>query len=112
MLSARLQEVLGAQQVWGELAAADDDADVRTAAVWALANIGDPGGIDACLAAAEKAEGYERIQAGKSRLLFAERLRKTGHKKEAERVLAHVRKTSSDESEVYLREIAERELAL
>jgi hypothetical protein len=93
-------------------AAADDDADVRTAAVWALANIGDPAGIDACLVAAEKADGYERIQAGKSRLLFAERLREAGHKKEAERVLAHVRKTSVDESESYLREIAERELAL
>jgi hypothetical protein len=92
-------------------AAADDDTEVRAAAVWALANIGDPGGIDACLAAAEKADGYERIQAGKSRLLFAERLRDAGHKKEAERVLAHVRKTSNDVSEAYLREIAERELA-
>ena len=92
-------------------ATTDDDTEVRAAACWALANIGEPAGIDACLAAAEKAEGYARIQAGKSRLLFAKRLRDGGHKKEAERVLAHVRKTSADESEAYLREIAERELA-
>ena len=92
-------------------ATSDDDAEIRTAACWALANIGEPAGVDACLAAAEKAEGYERIQAGKSRLLFAERLRAAGHKKEAQRVLAHLRKTSADESEAYLREIAEGELA-
>jgi hypothetical protein len=96
---------------WLAKATTDDEAEVRAAACWALANIGDPAGIDACLAAAEKAEGFERIQGGKSRLLFAERLREAGHKKEAERVLAHVRKTSGDESEAYLREIAERELA-
>ncbi len=89
----------------------DDDAEVRTVACWALANIGDPAGVDACLAAAEKAEGYERVQAGKSRLLFAERLRAAGDKSTAERVLAHLRKTSGDDSEAYLREIAERELA-
>ena len=92
-------------------AASDGDAEVRTAACWALANIGDPAGVEACLATAEKAEGYERIQAGKSRLLFAERLREGGHKSQAQQVLGHLKKTSSDESEAYLREIADRELA-
>jgi len=92
-------------------AASDDDVDVRMAAVWSLANIGDPAGIDSCLAAAEKAKGYERIQAGKSRLVFAERLRAAGHTDDARHVLGHVRKTSADDSERYLREIAERELA-
>lgn len=88
----------------------DDDAEVRTLACWALANIGDPAGIEACLAAAENAQGFERIQAGKSRLLFAERLRDS-NKAQAKRLYQHVGQTSGDESEAYLREIAERELA-
>jgi hypothetical protein len=88
----------------------DDDPEARTVACWALANIGDPAGIDACLTAAEKAEGYERIQAGKSRLLFAERLRDS-KKADAKRLYEHIRRTSDDESEVYLRQIAEHELA-
>jgi hypothetical protein len=92
-------------------AASDGDVEVRTAACWALANIGEPAGMDACLSAAEKADGYERIQAGKSRLLFADRLRQAGHKSEAQQVLSHLKKTSSDDSEGYLREIADRELA-
>jgi HEAT repeat protein len=92
-------------------AAVDDDGEIRAAAAWALANIGDPASIDACLKAAERAEGYERIQAGKSRLLLAERLRDAGMKAEARRVLGHLRETSSDESEAYLRNLAERALA-
>jgi hypothetical protein len=92
-------------------AAGDSDVEVRTAACWALANIGDPAGVDACLAAAEKAEGYERIQAGKSRLLFAQRLRAAGNKSQAQQVLGHLKKTSAEDSEAYLREIADRELA-
>jgi HEAT repeat protein len=92
-------------------AAGDDDADVRMAAVWALANIGDPAGIGACLAGAEKANGYERIQAGKSRLLFSERLRAAGRTDDARQVLGHLQKTSTGDNEAYLREIAERELA-
>jgi hypothetical protein len=91
-------------------ATTDDDVEVRTVACWALANIGDPAGIDPCLAAAEKAQGYERIQAGKSRLLFAERL-KDSKQAEAKRLYEHIRRTSGDASELYLREIAERELA-
>jgi HEAT repeat protein len=92
-------------------ATTDDDAEIRTVAVWALANIGVPGGVAACLAASEKATGYERIQAAKSCLLLAERLGGAGAKAEAQKVLEHVRKTRSDESEQYLRDIADRELA-
>jgi HEAT repeat protein len=92
-------------------ATTDDNADIRTVAVWALANIGEPGGVAACLAASEKATSYERIQAAKSCLLLAERLRGGGHKSEAQQVLDHVRKTRTDESEQYLRNIADRELS-
>jgi hypothetical protein len=92
-------------------ATTDDDAEIRTVAVWALANIGEPGGVAACLAASEKASGYERIQAAKSSLLLGERLRAAGHKSEAKQVLEHVRKSRTDESEQYLRDIAEREVA-
>src|SRR6185369_7034595 len=51
--------VLRDQQSVDALAKAtiDADADLRTAACWALANIGDPAGVDACLKAAEKATG-------------------------------------------------------
>jgi HEAT repeat protein len=95
------------------LAAATSDADIeiRTAACWALANIGEPAGVEACLAAAENAKEYERIQAGKCRLLFAARLLEAGHKSQAQQVLGHLKKTSADESESYLREIADREIA-
>jgi hypothetical protein len=105
--------VLRDKQSVKALAAAttDNNLDVRAAAVWALANIGDPSGIDPCLKAAENAAGYERIQAGKSRLLLAERLRDAGRKSDAQRVYGHVQKTSADESEAYLRDIAQRELA-
>jgi HEAT repeat protein len=92
-------------------ATTDDDAEIRTVAVWALANIGEPGGVAACLAASEKATGYERIQAAKSSLLLGERLRTAGNKSEAQHVFGHVRKSRTDESEKYLRDIAEREVA-
>jgi HEAT repeat protein len=92
-------------------ATTDDDSEIRTVAVWALANIGEPGGVAACLAASEKATGYERIQAAKSCLLLADRLRAGGHKAEARQVLEHVRSTRADESEQYLRDVAQRELA-
>ncbi len=92
-------------------ATTDDNADIRTVAVWALANIGEPGGVATCLAASEKAMGYERIQAAKSCLILAARLGTAGHKSEAKQVLDHVRKTRTDESEQYLRDIADRELA-
>jgi HEAT repeat protein len=92
-------------------ATTDDDPEIRTVAVWALANIGEPGGVAACLAASEKATGYERIQAAKSSLLLGERLRTAGHKSEAQHVFGHVRKSRTDESEKYLRDIADREAA-
>jgi HEAT repeat protein len=92
-------------------ASTDDDAEIRTVAVWALANIGDRAGVDACLAASEKTTGYERIQAGKSCLLLAERLAATGNKDAAKSIYKHLQRTRSDESEKYLRDITERALA-
>jgi hypothetical protein len=43
--------------------------------------------------------------------LLGERLRDAGRKSDAQHVYGHVRKTSTRESEAYLRDIAERELA-
>jgi HEAT repeat protein len=88
----------------------DADSQTRVTACWALANVGDPKGVNACLAAAEKAQGYERIQSGKNCLLIAERLADGGHKDAARKVLEHIKKTSTGQSESYLREAADRAL--
>jgi hypothetical protein len=88
----------------------DEDRDVRIAAVWALANIGDAGSIDVVLRAGGS-EGWERIQAHKSCLLLAERLLDSGNKNEAVRIYTHLRNTRKDESERYIVEAAESGLA-
>ncbi len=55
-------------------AVGDPDADIRLAAGWALANIGDQGAVDLLLRAAKTAKGWERIQMTKACLLLAEKL--------------------------------------
>jgi len=92
-------------------AAADPEADVRAAAVWALANIGDAGSADVVLKAADAHQGWERIQETKACLLLAERLLAAGKKDEATRLYAHLRDTRTDPSEKHVREAAERALA-
>jgi len=62
------------------VAVGDRDRDVRLAAGWALANIGDAGAVDLLLNAARDAEGWERIQLTKACLLLAEKLQAGGTK--------------------------------
>ncbi len=59
-------------------AVGDPDADIRLAAGWALANIGDQGAVDLLLRAAKTAKGWERIQMTKACLLLAEKLQAAG----------------------------------
>ena len=92
-------------------AVADPDADVRAAAAWALANIGDAGSADLVLKAADAHKGWERIQETKACLLLAERLLEAGKKPEATRIYTRLRDTRTDPSEKYVREAAERGLA-
>jgi HEAT repeat protein len=83
----------------------DEDAEVRIAAAWALANIGDAGSVDAVLKAADS-DGWERIQAHKSCLLLAENLLASGKKNEAARIYRQLRDTRTDSSEQYIRDAA------
>jgi len=89
----------------------DDDRETRPAAAWALANIGDARSVKALLKAADS-QGWERIQATKACLLLAERLLSAGKKKEAVGIYTHLRDTRSDPDEHYVREAAEKGLAI
>jgi hypothetical protein len=88
----------------------DADREVRLAAGWALARIGDAGSTDLLLKAADK-EGFERIKATQACLLLAETLLAAGRKREAARVYTQLRDTRTDPSERYVKEAALRGLA-
>lgn len=92
-------------------ALADSDREVRLAAGWGLAQIGDAGSIALLLKAADVPPGWERIQATKHCLVLAEKLLAAGRKGEAAKVYTHLRDTRKDASEAYLRQAAEKALA-
>jgi len=87
----------------------DPDREVRLAAGWALANIGDAGSVDLLLRAADT-EGWERIGATKACLLLAERLLAAGRKSDAAKIYTHLRDTRTDPTEKYVRDAAIRAL--
>ncbi len=91
-------------------AVGDPDRDTRIAATWGLGNIGDGSAAELLLAAADKADGWERIQHTKACMLLAERLLAAGKKAESRKIYAHLQKTRSDPSERYIREAAEKAL--
>jgi HEAT repeat protein len=90
--------------------AGDSDREVRLVALWALANIGDPGSVE-MLIKASGGEGYERTKAAGSCLLLADRLLAAGNKAEAVRIYTHLRDSRTGESEKYFREAAIRGLS-
>jgi len=92
-------------------AVSDEDKEVRIAAAWALANIGDADPANMLLKAADKAQGWERIQATKACLLLAEKLLAGGRKSEAVRIYKHLRDTRTDASERYVCDAAKIGLA-
>jgi hypothetical protein len=89
----------------------DEDKEIRIAAVWALANIGDAGSSDVLLRAADKAQGWERIQAAKACLLLAEKILAAGKRSEAMRIYKHLRDTRTDPAERYVSDAAKIGLA-
>jgi len=92
-------------------AAGEEDAFVRTAAVWALANIGEAGSAGVLIKAADAKMGsWERIQAVKACLLLAEKLKAAGNKAEAAKIYKYLRDTRKDKSERYIRELAQKAL--
>ncbi len=92
-------------------AATDDDRDTRMSALWALGRIGDPKAIDLLIKASDEKEPTPRRLAADACLSLAENLLKSGDKKGAVKIYAHLRDSRTDESEEYLREIAEDALA-
>jgi hypothetical protein len=88
----------------------DQDPQVRLAAAWALANIGDAGSVDLVIKAAD-GKGWERIQATKACLLLAENLLEAGKQTEAVKIYSHLRNTRTGPAERYVREAAEKALA-
>lgn len=92
-------------------AVGDKGREVRIAAGWGLANIGDGGSAALLLEAADGSKGWERIQMTKSCLLLAERLLAAGEKNEAAKIYRHLRRTRNDPGERYIKEAAEKALA-
>ncbi|MCZ6795078.1 MAG: HEAT repeat domain-containing protein [Planctomycetota bacterium] len=78
-------------------ASRDDHPDVRAAAVWSLARIGSPRGADAVVGAADRAQGWERIQAHKACLLLAEGLAGSAKPAAAKRIYEHLLQTTRTE---------------
>jgi len=89
----------------------DDDREIRLAAGWALANIGDAGSVDLLLKAADTEGTYERVTATKACLLLAERLLEVDKKEPAEKIYTNLRDTRSGPDEAYIRDAANKGLA-
>ncbi len=88
----------------------DPDREVRIAAGYGLAKIGDSADVDLLLRAAEVEPGWERIQATKHCFMLAEKLTASGKKAEAGRIYTRLRDTRTDPAERYIREAAEKAL--
>ena len=91
-------------------AAADADTDIRLAAVWGLARVGDAGSVDLLLKTADTQAPWERIKATQACLLLAEALAAAGKKAESARIYTHLRDTRTDPKEKYIRDAAAKAL--
>jgi hypothetical protein len=89
----------------------DEDREVRLAAAWGLARMGDAGSVDRLIQAAGVESGWERIQATKHCLVLAERLAASAQKVPAARIYMYLRDTRSEPHEKYVRDAAEKGLA-
>jgi len=89
----------------------DKDRDVRLAAMFALARIGQPGSAEALLKATAARDAHERIKAADCCLLLAERLVQAGRKPQAEKICRRLWETHSSGEQVHVRCGALRGLA-
>jgi hypothetical protein len=89
----------------------NEDREVRLAAAWGLARMGDAGSVERLIQAAGVEPGWERIQATKHCLVLAEKLAAAGDKAGADKIYAHLRDTRTDPQEKYIRDAAQRGLA-
>ncbi len=91
-------------------ALSDPDSDVRIAAAWGIARIGDASAAEALARCAEAHEGWERINQTDACLALAENLAAAGKKNDAAAIYARLLKTQTDPSERHIREAAEKGL--
>ncbi len=80
----------------------DADPEVRLAAGWGLSRMGDAGSAELLIQAADRSEGWERIQATKHCLVLAEKLKAAGQRDAASRIYQHLQRTRTDPSERYV----------
>lgn len=88
----------------------DPDSEVRLAAGWGLARMGDAGSVDRLIEQADVRSGWERIQATRHCLILAEQLAAANNKDLAMRVYTHLRDSREGTAEQYVSEAAERGL--
>jgi HEAT repeat protein len=89
----------------------DDDREVRIAAAAGLASLGRADAADALLAAADAADGWERIKATKNCLVLAEKLAAGGMAGDAKRIYERLQQSRTDDTEQHIREAARRGLS-
>jgi len=90
----------------------DEEPEVRIAAAWGLARLGDDGSIQAILRAADGAKGWERMRQTGSALLLAEQLSAHGNKDQATAIYIHLRDTRTEPHEAHIRDAARRALGV
>lgn len=88
----------------------DEDHDLRLAAAWGLARVGDADSADLLLKAAEVPATWERNKITQACLLLAENLATAGKKTEAAKIYTHLRNTRTDPKEQYIRDAATKAL--
>lgn len=88
----------------------DKDREVRLAAAWGLARLGDPASVDWLLKAADCEPGQERIKATQACLVLAEKLAASGQMGPARKIYTHLRDTRTDKSEKYIHDLANKAL--
>lgn len=91
-------------------AARSRDLDTRLAALYALANIGDPAAIDTLKAAVKTDSAYERTQAVDACLLLARRLAEQEKTKQAKALYQHLLDTCAEPHESHVRHAAQEGL--
>lgn len=87
----------------------DEDRDMRIAACWGLASMGDAASID-LLIKATASEGWERIKSVNNCLILAENLVAAGKKVEAAKLYRHLHDSRTEAKEAYIRDTALRGL--
>lgn len=89
----------------------NEDREVRLAAGAGLARVGDEPAGRLLIEAAERAEGWERIEQTKHCLVLAERLAAADKKDAAAKVYQHFAASRRDPSERYIVELSQKALA-